>query len=57
MSKELLVNDYKRLFSTPEGAKKHILKNSTRVGNELHLKQGVSVFQHSALKDKWQNNT
>lgn len=38
-----------RRFKTIKAAKEHIVKNSVRVGNELHLKKGISVFNQITL--------
>lgn len=44
-------NNAKRRFKTSKIAKEYIKANSIKIGNELHVKQGVSVFNDISLKE------
>ena len=41
----------KRLFKTVKQAKKYIIDNSKRIGNELYVKEGIHVFNHKQLEN------
>lgn len=50
-TQEELIKPLDRKFKTIKAAKEHIVKNSKRVGNELHLKKGISVFNQITLRE------
>ena len=44
-------NNSKRRFKTSKIAKEYIKANSVRIGNELHVKKGISVFNDITLRE------